>query len=215
MATVRTLDEMWVEWRRNLGTGTRHRQREQIAFEAEARLLRWYEALLVPGIVHTPDYARGVMSRIIDFYGVVDDLEPGVAARMERQQILYRGDHRLCLLLAEQCLYTMVVDRSTMAGQLDRLLTVQGLAKVSLGIVPRAAEFEVLANSFIIFDEARVMVETISAELTITQLREVALYVKAFQMLSGQAVYGAEARSLILTALRALPDQDEPAPPAR
>src|SRR5207253_4881648 len=50
---VRALDEMWVEWRRSLGTGTRHRQREQIAFESSARLLRWYEALLVPGIVHT------------------------------------------------------------------------------------------------------------------------------------------------------------------
>ena len=213
MAMVRALDEMWVEWRRTLSTGTRHRQREQIAFESEARLLRWYEALLVPGIVHTPDYARGVMSRIIDFYGVVDDLEQGVETRMERQQILYRGDHRLCLLLAEQCLYTMVVDRSTMAGQLDRLLALQGLAKVSLGIIPRGARFEVLANSFIIFDDAKVMVETISAELTVTQSREIALYVKAFQELSGQAVYGAEARSLIIAALHALPDQDEPVPP--
>jgi len=51
-----------------------------------------------------------------------------------------------------------------------------------------------LANSFIIFDDAKVMVETISAELTITQSREIALYVKAFQALSATAVYGAEAR---------------------
>src|SRR6266508_612350 len=102
MATVRALDEMWVEWRRSLGTGIRHRQREQIVFEGSSRLLRWYESLLVPGILHTPDYARGVLSRIIDFYGVVDDLEQAVEARMERQQILYRGDHRLHLLLAEQ-----------------------------------------------------------------------------------------------------------------
>jgi transcriptional regulator with XRE-family HTH domain len=170
-AMVRALDQMWMEWRRTLGTGIRHRQREQIAMEGGTRLLRWYEALLVPGIVHTPDYARGVMGKIIDFYGVADDLEQGVEARMERQQILYRGDHRLCLLLAEQCLYTLVTDRATMAGQLDRLLAVQGLAKVSLGIIPRTASFEVLANSFIIFDDAKVMVETISAELTITQSR--------------------------------------------
>ena len=96
-----------------------------------------------------------------------------------------------------------------MAGQLDRLLTVQGLAKVSLGIIPRTARFDVLANSFIIFDDAKVMVETISAELTITQGREIALYVKAFQALSAQAVYGAAARSLIVAALHALPEQGE------
>jgi transcriptional regulator with XRE-family HTH domain len=209
VAMVRALDEMWVEWRRSLGTGTRHRQREQIVFEGGARLLRWYEALLVPGIVHTPDYARGVMSRIIDFYGVVNDLEQGVEARMERQRILYRGDHHLKLLLAEQCLYTVVADRSTMAAQLDRLLTVQGLARVSLGVVPRAARFDVLANSFIIFDNTKVMVETISAELAITQGREIALYAKAFDALSARAVYGADARSLIVTALNALSEQDE------
>ena len=205
MAMVRALDDMWVEWRRSLRTGIRHRQREQISLEGGTRLLRWYEALLVPGIVHTPDYARGVMSRIIDFYGVVDDLEQGVEARMERQQILYRGDHRSCLLLAEQCLYTAVADPSVMAGQLDRLLAVQRLARVSLGIIPRTARFEVLANSFIIFDDIKVMVETISAELTITQSREIALYVKAFQALCRRAVYGAEARSLIVAAAGALP----------
>jgi transcriptional regulator with XRE-family HTH domain len=206
-AMVRALDEMWVEWRRNLGNGVRHRQREQIALEGATRLLRWYETLLVPGILHTPDYARGVLAGIIDFYGVVDDLEHAVEARMERQAILYRGDHRLCVLLAEQCLYTLVGDAATMAGQLDRLLTVQGLARVSLGVIPRSAAFEVLANSFIIFDDAKVMVETISAELTITHRREISFYVKAFQTLSAQAAYGAEARSLIVAALAALPDR--------
>jgi hypothetical protein len=49
------------------------------------------------------------------------------------------------------------------------------LAKVSLGSSLGPARFEVLANSFIVFDDAKVMVETISAELTITQSREIAL----------------------------------------
>ncbi len=209
LAMVRVLDAMWVEWRRTLGTGLRHRQREQIAFEGGTRLLRWYEPLVVPGIVHTPDYARGVLSRIIAFYGVVDDLEQSVEVRMERQQILYRGDHRLQLLLAEQCLYTSVADRAAMAAQLDRLLAVQGLARVSLGIIPRGAGFDVMVNSFIIFDDTKVMVETVSAELTITQSREIGLYVKAFQALAARAVYGAEARSLIIAAMDALPGADD------
>jgi len=44
-------------------------------------------------------------------------------------------------------------------------------------------------------------VEAVSAGLTITQPREIALYVKAFTELSEAAVYGPGARSLIAAAL--------------
>ncbi len=204
VATLQALDEMWIEWKRSLRTGTRHRQREQIAHEGGAQLLRWYESMLIPGILHTADYARGVMSKIIDFYGVPDDLDQGVEARMERQRILYRGDHRLHLVMAEQCLRTVVVDAPTTVAQLDRLLAVQGMARLSIGIIPRGTPFQVLANSFILFDEAKVMVETISAELTVTQPREIELYSKAFQTLARQAVYGPGARQLITEAIKVL-----------
>jgi hypothetical protein len=45
----------------------------------------WYEPLLVPGILHTAEYAEAVMRRVIEFYGIPDDLDAGVAERMERQ----------------------------------------------------------------------------------------------------------------------------------
>jgi Domain of unknown function (DUF5753) len=51
------------------------------------------------------------------------------------------------------------------------------------------------------FDNRLVHVETISAELTISQPREVALYEKAFNELARQAVSGQAARALITTAL--------------
>lgn len=50
--------------------------------------MRWYEPLLIPGILHTAEYAASVLRRVIGFYGVPDDLAAGVAARLERQQIL-------------------------------------------------------------------------------------------------------------------------------
>ncbi len=51
------------------------------------------------------------------------------------------------------------------------------------------------------FDNHLVNVETISAELTISQPREIALYAKAFHELTEQAVYGQAARTFITTAL--------------
>jgi Domain of unknown function (DUF5753) len=68
-----------------LGTGTRRRQQASRTLEAKTRLMCWYEPLLVPGILHTAEYAEAVMRRVIEFYGIPDDLDAGVAERMERQ----------------------------------------------------------------------------------------------------------------------------------
>jgi transcriptional regulator with XRE-family HTH domain len=204
IATVRDIETMYVEWRRRLRTGTRRRQEKSLSLEAETKLLCWYEPVLVPGLLHTAEYAAAVMGRVIEFYGIPDDLEAGVATRMERQQILYKGRQRFRFLLAEQALYTKVGDDGVMTAQLDRLLTVLSLPRVSLGIIPAQAAYHVPSNQFIMFDDRAVHVETVSAELSITQPREVALYARAFEDLSRLAVYGQEARALIRKALAEL-----------
>ncbi len=215
IATVRHIEAMYVEWRRMLGTGTKRRQVASINLEAQTRLFRWYEPVLVPGILHTAEYASVIMGRVIEFYGIPDDLEAGVAARMQRQQILYRGDHRFHFILAEQALRTVVGGAEVMAGQLDRLFTILSLPRVSLGIIPSGTEYRVPTNQFIMFDDRVIHVETISAELTISQPREIALYTKAFHELSRIAEYGQGAKALIrraLAATRELPGAEAEGP---
>jgi transcriptional regulator with XRE-family HTH domain len=201
IATVRNIEAMYVEWRRTLGTGTRRRQQASRKLEARTRLMRWYEPLLIPGILHTAEYAEAVMRRVIKFYDIPDDLDAGVAERMERQQILYRGNHRFNFAITHQALLTTVGDSDVMIGQLDRLLAVMSLPRVTLGIIPTFAEYRVPTNQFIMFDNRLVHVETVSAELAINQPREIALYGKAFEELTKQAVIGSAARTLITTAL--------------
>jgi transcriptional regulator with XRE-family HTH domain len=204
IAAVRHIEAMYVEWRRMLGTGTRRRQAVSQSLEAQTRLLRWYEPLLVPGLLQTAEYAAEVMGRVIAFFEVPDDLAAGVATRMERQQVLYRGDHRFHFILAEQAIRTTVGDASIMSGQLDRLLTVLSLPRISLGIIPAHTPYRVPLNQFIMFDDRLVHVETVSAELAISQPREIALYAKAFQELTRAAAYGNAARELISDALTAV-----------
>lgn len=201
IATVRNIEAMYVEWRRILGTGTRRRQHASLTLEAKTRLMRWYEPLLVPGVLHTAEYAQAVMRKVIEFYGIPDDLDAGVAERMERQQILYRGDHRFHFLIAQQALLTTVGDNNVMMGQLDRLLAVMSLPRITLGVIPTFAEYRVPANQFIMFDNRLVHVETVSAELTIKQPREIALYGKVFDELTKLAVTGNDARALVTSAL--------------
>lgn len=201
VATVRNIEAMYVEWRRMLRTGTKRRQEASLTIESETRLFRWYEPVLVPGILHTAEYAAAVMARVIEFYQIPDDLEAGVAVRMERQQILYHGNHRFHFVLAEQALRTMVGDASVMIGQLDRLLTVLSLPRVRLGILPAEHIYQVPSNQFILFDDRLVHVEAVTAELAVTQPREIALYAKAFQGLAGAALYGQGARRLVAEEL--------------
>lgn len=204
IATVRNVEAMYIEWRRMLRVGTKRRQEESISLESQTGLFRWYEPVLIPGILQTAEYAAGVLARVIDFYGIPDDVDAGVAARMERQQALYRGDHRFHFILAQQALLTTVGDTAVMVGQLDRLLTVLSLPRVRLGVVPALTTYRSPTNQFIMFDSRTVHVETVSAELKITQPREIALYARTFEELSEVAVYDQEARELITTRLTEL-----------
>src|SRR6185437_4382118 len=153
IATVRDIETMYVEWRRKLRTGTRRRQKASVLFERETKLFRWFEPLLIPGILHTAEYASAVLRRVIDFYEVPDDLDAGVSARMERQHILYKGDHQLRIIICQQALQTSVGGPGIMIGQLDRLLAVASLPRVQLGIIPERADYVVPSNQFIMFDD--------------------------------------------------------------
>jgi hypothetical protein len=167
----------------------------------KSRLMRIYQPSLIPGILQTAEYAQAILKRSIEFHRIPDDLDAGVAKRLERQQLLYRGDRVFRILLAEQALYTTVGTDGVMTGQLDRLLAAIGLPRVAFGVIPAMAELPMQTTNFVIFDDKTVMVETTAAELTITQPREVVLYTRTFDVLASHAATGDAARVLIRRAL--------------
>jgi hypothetical protein len=124
---------------------------------------------------------------------------------MERQRVLYTGDRQFRAVIEEQVLKTRVGDADVMAGQLDRLMAVMSLPRVSIGIIPAAGvRHSLTQGSFWMFDDSRVRIETVSASLTITQPRDIALYTRVFELLERSAVHGHEARKLISRAIRDL-----------
>ncbi len=202
-ATRQNIDTAYLEWRKVLGTGTKRRQQASIKWESEARILRSFEPTLIPGLLQTAEYATGILRKVIEFQQIPDDLDAGVSKRMERQQVLYRRDHLFHFLIGEQALYTTVGDDEAMIGQLDRLLAVQGMPRITVGIIPFTAPFETATTGFLMFDSKMVLVETITAELNVTQPREVRVYHRTFDVLARQSVTGEAARSLIRKALDA------------
>ncbi len=202
IATVRHIESMWLEWRRTLQTGVKVRQQRSLSLYRKTKVFRVYHPTVVWGTLQTAEYSSAAFRQMVDFFEIPDDIDAGVAARMERQQFLYHGDHRYNVVLGEQALHTNIGGPDVMRGQLDRLLASISLPRLSLGIIPMRSPYHIWpANAFIMFDNRMVMVETYSAELTVTQPRELALYAKAFALLHRSAVYGRPARDLIAKAL--------------
>ncbi|MGV9413695.1 helix-turn-helix domain-containing protein [Nocardia sp. NPDC003693] len=201
LATLHNVDSAYVEWRQALGTGMRRRQQHTLRLEAQATLIRNWEPAIVSGLLQTADYASAIMRNIIDFYEIPDDLDVAVSKRMERQRILYAQGKRFHFLMAEQALYTSFGEQQVMLGQLDRLYSLIGMPRVTLGIVPRAAEGRVVVENFFMFDDRLVKVEGHTASITITQPREIALYGRAFDVLARQSLTGDAARTVIRTAI--------------
>ena len=202
IATVRHIETMWLEWRRTPQTGVKVRQQRSLSLYRKTKLSRVYNPTVVWGTLQTAEYAASAFRQVVDFFEIPDDIDAGVAARMERQQFLYRGDRRYNVILGEQALHTNIGGPDVMRDQLDRLLVSISLPRLNLGIIPLRSLYHIWpGNAFIMFDDRMVMVETYSAELTITQPRELALHAKAFALLHRSAVYGSSARALIAKAL--------------
>ncbi|MEV0614611.1 Scr1 family TA system antitoxin-like transcriptional regulator [Nonomuraea sp. NPDC050404] len=67
IAAVRSIDAQYTDWRRSLKTGTRRRQRANIDAYEKTQLIRAWEPTVIPGLLQTAPYARGILTTIIDF----------------------------------------------------------------------------------------------------------------------------------------------------
>jgi transcriptional regulator with XRE-family HTH domain len=202
IATARTIETMYVEWRRQTRAGMKRLMLSSVPLYERTKLFRIYEHNIIPGLFQTAEYSAAMLSYFIDFLDTPNDLDAAVEARMERQRIVYSGNRRFVMVLEEHAIRTRVGNLDTMSGQLDRLLGIMSLHRVSLGIIPATAPHKVFTSvGFWIYDDAMVGVETPTAGLEITQPREVRLYTTMFEQLQQSAVYGAKARTLITRAM--------------
>lgn len=202
IATARSIDAMYTEWRRQMRAGMKHFQDSWRPLYEQTLLFRVYETTFIPGLLNTAAYASAILKFWAGLMSLPGDIETAVAARMDRQNVLYSGKRRFLFVIEEQALRTRVGDVDVMAGQLDRLLALMSLPTISLGIIAAGSHRQALAQgSFWIFDDTRVQVETVSAGLDITQPAEISLYTQVFDLLQRSAAYGHGARDLIGRAL--------------
>ncbi|MFF3273388.1 helix-turn-helix domain-containing protein [Streptomyces chrestomyceticus] len=205
VAANRQADQMYVHWKKLHRHGMRRAQEEVIPLYESTRHFRVYCSNVIPGMLQTEAYAAALLSTIAAFQNTPDDADSAAASRVERSQVVFQGGHEFALLVEETVLRHRIGDADTMAGQLGFLLAVMTLPNVSFGVIPFGAERRMWPlEAFYLFDDRRVSVELLTAAVNISAPSEIATYAKAFAGLSGIAVYGTTARSLITEAINAL-----------
>jgi transcriptional regulator with XRE-family HTH domain len=108
---------------------------EWIEAERRATSLCWWEALVVPGLLQTADYARAILAAGPDT--TEDELEDLVSARMERQAIFDRPKPpRFWVVLDEAVLHRLIGSRKIMYDQLLHLADTSCHPSITVQVVP-------------------------------------------------------------------------------
>jgi transcriptional regulator with XRE-family HTH domain len=202
IAQARAVESMYMEFKRRTRAGMKQLLQAGGDLYDQTERFRIYEHNVIPGLFQTAEYAAALLSFWIDFLETRNDIEAAVAARIERQSILYRGAKTFSIVLEEAAIRTQFGTSETMAGQMDRLLSVMTLPNISFGIVPQMIQRRTVGSTgFWIFDDTLVSLETPTASIDVSQPQEIALYERMFEQLRQPAIYGRDARRLILRVL--------------
>ncbi len=172
-----------------------------------ARLVRSFQCVVLPAMLQSAEYARHVFDSAPN--ARPEAVGRAVAARVERQSLLYEPGRESVFLLTEGVLRTWPGSPALMLAQLDRLLAVESLSTVRLGVIPWRRAVPVMPrHGFTLCDQGPVVVETFRGERVVDDSAEVAAYEETFTRFEGAAVFGAEVRELLLQVMADFRDLD-------
>ncbi|MFF4903570.1 helix-turn-helix domain-containing protein [Streptomyces sp. NPDC001260] len=166
-----------------------------------ALLVRSFQCVVLPAMLQSAEYARHVFESAPD--AAPESVGRAVAARVDRQSVLYEPGRESVFVLTEAVLRTWPGTPALMLAQLDRLLAVESLSTVRLGVVPWRRPVPVLPrHGFTLCDRRAVVVETFGAELVSTDSTEVAAYEDTFDRFERAAIFGEDVRKLLLQVMQ-------------
>jgi transcriptional regulator with XRE-family HTH domain len=110
-----------------------------VGYEYDAASIRQYNAMVLPGLFQTREYASEVL-RSIRPDAPAEEIEQRLELRMHRQDLLtQKGAPELWIILDEATLHRPIGGPAVMRTQLQRLIDVSALPKVTLQVLPFSA----------------------------------------------------------------------------
>lgn len=180
-----------------------------LGLEESAEAIRSYDALLIPGLLRTADYAAAAIG-FGDF--TLEESDRLVLLLKERQRKL--ASARLWAIIDEAALHRQVGSAEVMRGQLEHLYSLCDLPGLKLQIVPAPAAAYVVPGSFRILSFAApdlpdvVYLEQLTSALYLDKHADVDRYAAAIDKLSAAGAPPQDTKRII----RALLDESEPEP---
>jgi transcriptional regulator with XRE-family HTH domain len=179
-------------WRTRQRAGFSTLQADVRADEATARVHYCFQPSLIPGLLQTAEYARRVFA-LVDVIGD-GDYAGGVAGRLERQKILYKGEHRFEFIVTEAALRLRIGSQQVMDVQLAHIETVATLSNVDVWVIPVDVDARAIPwCGFNLYDERGELDPFVTIELphvgiTVSDSADVALYRQQLDLLRESAV---------------------------
>lgn len=169
--------------------------RTLIGFEAAATSVHIYEAMVVPGLLQTVDYAQAVIRAVRPGLRP-EEIKRRVEVRTARQRDLTEADPpTLWVIIDEAALRRPVGGPAVMREQLQRLIEAGGWPTVTLQVLPLdAAEHAGMDGSFTIYEfseadgPAVVYLENATSDLYLETAAELRRYTLLFDHLRAAAM---------------------------
>jgi len=181
-----------------------------ISFEAEARAVRNYESLFIPGLLQTEDYARAVISGTLPL-ATSTEVEQRVQARMERQARLSDTPPLgFWAILDEAAIRRMVGGSAVMRKQLAHLLEAAKQPNITLQVITfDMGAHPGMPGSFVYmgFDAADpelVYVDTLAGDLFLEAEADLSIYASMFDHLRAIALSPTRTAGMISTVVESL-----------
>jgi len=178
-----------------------------VGLEQAAAVIRNYDVQFVPGLFQTEAYARAVI--MLGYLGApTADIDLRVHLRMARQDLLTRPDTPyVWVVVDEAALRRPVGGEEVMRAQLERLIELAELPKVTLQVVPfQAGGHSAVGGAFSIlrFAEPEIpdiaYTEQLTSALYIDKKADVGKYVMTMDRLSVEASTPADTKRLLIQA---------------
>lgn len=109
-------------------------------YESSTSIIRQFEPLIVPGLLQTEEYGRGLLA---DFDIPTERAETIWAARAERQELLDRTEPprpEMFFILGEAVVRQTVGSNGVMQRQRDRLVELNTRPEISIQVIPFSAQ---------------------------------------------------------------------------
>jgi hypothetical protein len=181
-------------------------QADILDLEAQSVRIAEFQPAMISGLLQTAEYAREFLRLPcgpLSYGRGEDEIDRTVAKRMQRQQVLYEPGKQVQVVMMEGALRARVVSVPTLTGQLDRLMAMDGLPSLELGIIPFEAAVPVWPFGFRLYDDL-VILESIGGEDQLAEPEHVARYEKYLELLRGAASTGRDAVPVIRRSLEDL-----------